>query len=242
MTVWQDSRATPGARREIFSPYGYLFFFVGTAVTAILAREARVALVLLGTVGFVALFRAPALRLLGRRQLWLFIIPTLLLSPLVLGEPDLYLWRLHLSQEGFWAGLWMVSRALSIALAAMVFAQAVSVSQMAGLLEGMRLKGLGFSLGVATNMLPTIQETIQTSYQAMRLRGGFRSHRLRTVKLLLVTVIAGSLRRGDDIVSAAEARAFDPARQHGPSISLTQVDLALAAWFGVLAVALLLAL
>jgi hypothetical protein len=38
MTVWQDSRATPGARREIFSPYGYLFFFVGTVVTAILAR------------------------------------------------------------------------------------------------------------------------------------------------------------------------------------------------------------
>jgi energy-coupling factor transport system permease protein len=230
----------PAARGEIFSPYGYLFFFVGTAVTAILAREARVALVLLGTVAFAALFRAPALRVLTRRQLWLFIIPTLLLSPLVIGTRDFHLWRLHLSLEGFWAGLWMVSRALSIALAAMVFARAVSVSQLAGLLEGMRLRGLGFALGVATNMLPTIQETLQTSYQAMRLRGGFRSHRLRTVKLLLVTVIAGSLRRGDDIVSAAEARAFDPSRPQRSSFSLVPADLALAAWFGVLAVALLL--
>jgi energy-coupling factor transporter transmembrane protein EcfT len=240
MAVWQDSRALPGARREIFSPYGYLFFFVGTAVTAILAREAMVALVLLGTVGFAALFHAPALRILGRRQLWLFILPTLVLSPLVLGEPDLYLGGIHLSQEGFWAGLWMVSRALSIALAAMVFALSVSVSQMAGVLEGMRLKGLGFALGVATNMLPTIQETIQTSYQAMRLRGGFRAHRLRAIKLLLVTVIAGSLRRGDDIVLAAEARAFDPDGPLRTSVSLVSADLALAAWFGVLAVALLL--
>jgi len=240
MAVWQDSRALPAVGREIFSPYGYLIFFVGTAVAAILAREARVALVLLGTVAFATLFRAPALRVLRRRQLWLFIIPTLLLSPLVIGEPDLYLWRLHISQDGFWAGLWMVSRALSIALAGMVFSRSVSVSQMAGLLERMGLRGLGFALGVATNMLPTIQETIQTSFQAMRLRGGFRSSKLRAVKLLLVTVIAGSLRRGDDIVLAAEARAFDPARPHRSPISLVPADLALAAGFGVLALALLL--
>jgi energy-coupling factor transporter transmembrane protein EcfT len=240
VTVWQDSKPMPSGNGEILSPYGYLFFFVGTAVVAVLAREARVALVLLETVAFAALFRPPALRLLGRRQLWLFMLPTLLLSPLVIGEPDLYLWRLHLSHEGFYAGLWMVCRALSIALAAMVFSRSVSVSQLAGLLEGMRLKGLGFALGVATNMLPTIQETIQTSYQAMRLRGGFRSHRWRTVKLLLVTVIAGSLRRGDDIVLAAETRAFDPARPLQGSVVPVPADLALSAWFVVLAAVLLL--
>jgi len=240
MAVWQDSRPLPAVGREIFSPYGYLILFVGTAVAAVLAREARVALVLLVTVGFAALFRAPALRVLGRRQLWLFIIPTLLLSPLVIGEPDLHFGPLPVSQEGFRAGLWMVSRALCIALAGMVFSRSVSVSQMAGLLERMGLKGLGFALGVATNMLPTIQETVQTSFQAMRLRGGFRSSRLRALKLLLVTVIAGSLRRGDDIVLAAEARAFDPARPQRSSIPLVPADLVLAAWFVVLVVGLLL--
>jgi len=241
MAVWQDSRALPAVGREIFSPYGYLIFFVGTAVAAILAREARVVLVLLGTASFAAFFCAPALRVLRRRQLWLFIIPTLLLSPLVIGEPDLLLGPLPLSQEGFWAGLWMVSRALSIALAGMVFSRSVSVSQMAGLLERMGLRGLGFALAVATNMLPTIQETILTSFQAMRLRGGFRSSKLRALKLLLVTVVAGSLRRGDDIVLAAEARAFDPARPQRSSISLVPADLVLAPGLGLLVVAFLLA-
>jgi energy-coupling factor transporter transmembrane protein EcfT len=228
MTAWPDSRALPGARREIFSPYGYLFFFLGTAVAAILAGGSSVVLVLLGAVGFAAFFRARALRILGRRQLWLFIIPTLLLSPLVIGQPDAYLWRLGVSVEGFWAGLWMVARALSITLAAAIVAGTVSVSEMAQVFERMRLKGLGFAVGVATNMLPTVRETMQTSYQSIRLRGGFRSHRRETLKLLLVAVIAGSLRRGDDIVSAAEARAFDPNRSTQPSISMTRGDIALA--------------
>ena len=240
MTVWQDRRAMPRTQRATFSAYGYLFFFLGTAVTAVLASDARVVLVLLGTLLFAGVFQSQALKLLRHRRVWLFIVPTLLLSPLVIGEPDLEIWGLHLSRGGFWAGLWMALRALCIALAASVFARAVSVSQMAELLEGMRLKGLGFALGVATNMLPTIQETMQTSYQAIRLRGGFRSGRFRTLRLLLVTVIAGSLRRGDDIVSAAEARAFDPARSHGSSISVTHADLTLAAAFGALAAALLL--
>jgi len=240
MDVWQDSRQVTGARIGSLSGYGYLFFFLGTVAAAILAREARGALVLLSTLALAGLFRRSALKLLTQRQLWLFLIPTLLLSPLVIGEPDLEFWGLGLSQGGFWAGLWMVLRALSIALAAAVFVRAVSISEMAALLEGMKLKGLGFALGVATNMLPTIQETMQTSYHAMRLRGGFRSRRLRTLRLLLVTVIAGSLRRGDDIVSAAEARAFDPARSHGPSVSVTPADLALASVLGILAAVLFL--
>jgi len=132
-----------------------------------------------------------------------------------------------------------VTRALSIALAAAVFAGTVSVAQMAQLFEGMRLKGLGFALGVATNVLPTIQENMDTSYQAMRLRGGFRSRRLHTLKLLLVTVIAGSLRRGDDIVWAAEARAFDPAQSQGQPIAVARADVALAAAMGALALVLL---
>jgi energy-coupling factor transporter transmembrane protein EcfT len=239
VAVLRDSPLLPGTVRVAFSAYGYLFFFLGTVATAILAREEEVVLVLVAAIVFAGLFSGKSLKLLLRWQLWLFVLPTLALSPLLIGESDFLLWGLRLSQEGFWAGLWMVTRALSIALAAAVFASAVSVSQMAQLFEGMRLKGLGFALGVATNVLPSIQETMETSYQAMRLRGGFRSRRLLTLKLLLVTVIAGSLRRGDDIVWAAEARAFDPAKSQGQAIAIARADVVLAAVMSALALALL---
>lgn len=241
MAAWRDSRPWPGSLRPTFSAYGHLFLFLGTAVAAVVAREAEVVLVLLVVLLLAGVCRSPAWRLLARWQLWAFVLPTLALSSLLIGQRDLRLWGLWLSPEGFWAGLWMAARALSIALAAAVFTSSVSVSQMAQLFEGWRLKGLGFALGVATNVLPAIEETMATSYQAMRLRGGFRTRKLRTLKLLLVGLIAGSLRRGDDIVSAAESRAFDPDRPLGPSISPTRADLALAAGCGVLVVILLLA-
>jgi energy-coupling factor transporter transmembrane protein EcfT len=232
--AWRD-RSLPPA----LSSYGYLFFFIGAVVMAVLAAEARVVLVFGGTLLFAALFCRDALKLFRSWQLWPFIVVTLLLSPLVIGEKNISLSGVWISQEGFWAGLWMTLRALSIALAASVFASAVSVPQMAQIFERLRLKGLGFALGVATNMLPTIQETMETAYHALRLRGGFRRHRLETFRLLLVAIIAGSLRRGDDIVCAAEARAFDPTRPQGPPLRVAPVDLALMGILSLLGVALL---
>lgn len=239
MTVWQDRSLGLHSRRDIFSGFGYLVFFLAALNIAILAREAKLVLVLAATLLFTALFHSRALKLLARWQLWCFILVTLVLSPFVIGEKDITLWGVGLSQEGFWAGVWMTLRAFTIALAAGVFAGAVSVSQMAQLFERMRLKGLGFALGVATNVLPTVYETMETSYQAVRLRGGFRRARLRTLRSLLVAIIAGSLRRGDDIVSAAEARAFDPTTSQGPPLRMTRADLVLATIVLLLGLALL---
>ncbi len=227
MTVWQDRSLGPQTRRVIFSSVGYLLFFLATVTLSILAAEAKLILVLAGTLLFAACFHRQALKLTGRWQLWIFVLLTMLLSPFIIGEKDINLWGVGLSRAGFWAGLWMTLRALSIALAAGVLAGAVSISDMAQLFESMRLKGLGFALGVATNMLPTVYETMETSYQAVRLRGGFRRGRLRSLRLLLVTIIAGSVGRGDDIVCAAEARAFDPTKPQGPPIRMTRADLVL---------------
>jgi energy-coupling factor transporter transmembrane protein EcfT len=102
----------------------------------------------------------------------------------------------------------MALRATIILVTVTGFAATVPVGDLAGLMERAGLKGLGFALGVAVNMLPTVQETVTNAYQALRLRGGFRRQRLQAVRFLLVTVVVNSLRHADDIVNAAEARAF----------------------------------
>jgi energy-coupling factor transporter transmembrane protein EcfT len=239
VTGWRDSRLFPEAFRASLSAYGYLFLVVGTVVAAVVAREVEVVLVLAAVVVLAGLLCRRALRLFLRWQLWAFVLPTLALSPLLIGERDILVAGLMVSREGFWAGLWMVTRALSIALASAVFTSAVSIPEMAKLFERMRLKGLGFALGVATNLLPTIQETMETSYQAIRLRGGFRLRRLQTMKLLLIAVIAGPLRRSDDIVWAAEARAFDPDKLQTTPIPLARADVALGVLMSALALTLL---
>jgi energy-coupling factor transporter transmembrane protein EcfT len=116
------------------------------------------------------------------------------------------------SMAGLAAGVQMALRVLSIMVAVASFASSVSVSDLSQLLERAGLRGLGFALGVAVNMLPTIGRTLTVAYRALRLRGGLRRPWLN-LRLLLVTVVANSLRHADDIVGSAEARAFSPERR-----------------------------
>jgi energy-coupling factor transporter transmembrane protein EcfT len=127
----------------------------------------------------------------------------------------------------------MALRALSVALAVGGFAYAVSVDEMAWLFEMAGLKGLGFAVGVAFNLLPTLEQIARNAYEAMRLRGGFQRRGARHfqsdghLRMLLVTIIVNALRRGDEVVEAAEARAFRPDGPRRESLPLGQADLTL---------------
>ena len=129
-------------------------------------------------------------------------------------------------------GLWMALRALCLTVALSVALNALSVSEMARLFETVGLKGLGFALGVALNLLPTLRENAMTAYHTLHLRGGFRRHPWRALKLFLITVIANALRHSDDVVNAAAARAFEPTVRRGEPVRFQRAD-------GLLAVVLL---
>ena len=204
-----------GNPRRTLGLWGHLAFLLWTLALATLAPGAKVIPVLGLAVAFSAL--CAGWRGVCRWRLWLFAASVLLVTSFVRGK-DLYL-----------LGLWMALRAASIALVANTFAGTVSVVEMARLCEGWGLRGLGFAVGVAFNMLPTIRETAEEAFNAMRLRGGFKCHRLEALKMLLVAIVAGSLRHGDEIVSAAEARAFNPESGNGEPVRPTPFDLAFIA-------------
>ncbi len=82
------------------------------------------------------------------------------------------------------------------------------------MLEHLGLHGLGFAVGVAFNLLPLIDRSLVTSWHAMRLRAGLRRP-VASARLLLVAVVTSSLRCADEVVLAAEARAFSPDARRG---------------------------
>jgi energy-coupling factor transporter transmembrane protein EcfT len=222
-----------------FGTWGHLAFLIWAIVLGMVAAEARVIVVLGFVIVVSALFFPGGLRPVRRLEFWFLVASAVLFSPLLIGEKDLSLFGLGLSRQGFWAGLWMALRALSMALAVGGFAYAVSVDEMARLFEAAGLKGLGFVVGVAFNLLPTLEETARNAYQAMRLRGGFQRERLQALRMLLVTVVVNALRRGDEVVEAAEARAFRPDGPRQAPLPLGQADLALVAVLIILGAGLL---
>jgi len=219
--------------------WGRLAFLIWAIVLGVLVPGARVILVLGFVVVFSALFFRSGLRPIRRLEFWALVASGLLFSPFLIGEKDLSLLGLSLSSEGFWAGVWMTVRALSVALAVGGFAYAVSADEIARLFEMAGLKGLGFAVGVAVNMLPTLEETVRNAYEAMRLRGGFQRERLQALRMLLVAIVVNALRRGDEVVEAAEARAFRPDSPRREPLPLGRADLALVAVLTVLGVGLL---
>ena len=185
---------------------------------------------MLGTViAFSTLFFQEGLRPIRRLEFWALVASAVVFSPLLIGEKDFSLLGIPISSQGFWAGLWMALRAVSVALAVGGFAYAVSADEMARLFEMAGLRGLGFAVGVAFNMLPTLEETARNVYEAMRLRGGFRQERLQALRMLLVTIVVNALRRGEEVVEAAEARAFRPDGPRREPLPFTRVDLAMIA-------------
>lgn len=128
------------------------------------------------------------------------------------GARDLIVAGVPLSREGLLLGAQMVVRALTVLIAIAAFAATLSLAELSGLFERAGLRGLGFALGVAINMLPSVSRTTLHIYQALRLRGGFVRRRLRAVRLLLAAAVVGNLRHAEDVVAAAEARGFSPER------------------------------
>ena len=214
------------------SPWGHLFFLLWTLLLIGLLPDQRVMLLLGSVLLFALLTGGGGLRPLRRPRFWILILSALALGPLVLGEKDLAWGWLRFSQAGFWMGVWMALRALCLTVAFSVALNALSVSEMARLFEMVGLKGLGFALGVALNLLPTLRETAAAAYHTLRLRGGFRRRPWQALKLFLVTVIANALRHSDDVVNAAAARAFEPTVRRGEPVRFQRAD-------GLLAVALL---
>jgi energy-coupling factor transporter transmembrane protein EcfT len=141
----------------------------------------------------------------------LALLALMALPPLfLLGARDRQLWGVAYSSTGAVTAMQIALRFLVVMAAVDGFTRSVEVSELAGLFERLGLKGLGFSLGVALNLLPALQQSSLNAWQALHMRGGFRRQRWRALGYLLVTVITGALRRAEEIALAAEARAFSP--------------------------------
>ncbi len=157
----------------------------------------------------MAAFR-PALRRVLRWRWLLFFAVLVLPSALWNGEVDSNLAGVAYSGAGLQTGLVMALRAGIMLTAVMWFTASVDITEVAGLLERAGLRGLGFSMGVAVNLLPSLQQSFRNAWHTLQMRGGIGRLRLRAVRLLLITVFANALRRADEITLVAEARAFSP--------------------------------
>jgi energy-coupling factor transporter transmembrane protein EcfT len=145
------------------------------------------------------------------RLRWLVMIALLALPPVfLLGELDHSFRGVPYSSEGLSSSLQITLRVIVVLVSVDGFTSSVDIASIAGLLERFGLRGLGFSMGVALNLLPSLQTAAVNTWHCLWMRGGLRKQRWRAVRLLLLTIITNALRRTEEIALAAEGRAFSP--------------------------------
>jgi len=150
------------------------------------------------------------------RLRWLVMIAIFSLPPLfLLGDLDRSLWSIPYSSQGLVSSLQILVRIIVVLIAVDGFTNSVDISSIAGLLERFGLRGLGFSMGVALNLLPSLQAATINTWRSLWMRGGLRKQRWRGIRLLLLTIITNALRRTEEIALAAEGRAFCPEQSRG---------------------------
>lgn len=189
---------------------GYLAVFLWLLIMVLVSPSERLPLAA-GLSFLVAgvLYREAFRCLLHLR--WLILLSILVaINAFWLGEADRQMWRIPFSSEGLMVGFQMALRALVILVAVDGFSSKADIIEIAGLLERAGLRGLGFSLGVAFNLLPGLRQSGTNAWNSLRMRGGLRKKRWKGLQYLIVTVISNALRRAEDIALAAEARAFKP--------------------------------
>ncbi len=224
-----------------FGTLSYLVIFIWSLGMVMLAHGRG--LLLAG--GLCLLVAAAAYPRSFRRLMrlrWLVMILLLAVPPLFyLGDPDRSLWGLRYSSQGLAGSLQIVLRVLIVLVSVDGFTSSVDIPSIAGLLERFGLRGLGFSMGVALNLLPSLQAAAANTWHSLVMRGGLRAQRWRGMRLLLLTILTNALRRTEEIALAAEGRAFDPGGSRAMPLRAGSLDRAVALGAALLALGVLLA-
>jgi energy-coupling factor transporter transmembrane protein EcfT len=223
LKCWLQTKTTRQSGTDLLGPLAYLAVFawsLGLILFAPLEKMLWAAgLCLLAA---VILYPAALLRIFKPR--WLFLLILLILATTLTAKPDALLGGVAFSWAGLLAGLQMALRAVVIFVAVDGLSSSLDISVLAGLLERAGLRGLGFSIGVAMNLLPGLRQSIHNTWHSLWMRGGLRRQRWRALKYFLTTIMANALRQGEEIALAAEARAYTPERSRVAPIVRGSLD------------------
>lgn len=225
--------------RPLIGSLGHFAIFLWVLVTVLLPPLAHEIIPKLFMLGVMILIYPLALQRLARLR-WLIILGSLFLINVFFGVSDgtndWVILGMPLSSVAVLDGAVMTLHAVLILMAADGLSSSVNIIEVAGMFERGGLHGLGFSIGVATNLLPDLRQSSLNAWHGLRMRGGLRAQWWRGIQLLFLTIISNALRHAEEIVLAAEVRAFRPALVTKVAIRNGVLD-----WWIVVAIGLFLA-
>lgn len=159
----------------------------------------------------------------GMRFLWIFLFISLVIQSITYPGEPLWEWGIiSISREGLLLGLRLIYRLALLVLAAMLLTTTTTPVNLTGAMEkllkplkriGVPVHELAMMMTIALRFVPTLLEEAEVVMKAQQARGGSFTtgsweKRLKAATALLVPLLAGSLRRAEELAIAMEARCY----------------------------------
>ena len=130
-----------------------------------------------------------SLRVLKKKHFWIFVAIIVVSYPLVMPGKDIYIFGIRLlSKTYLFVSIRMAVIGSVVFIWIAVLSHTLSPQDIAKFFKHLGLKGIGLYLSIAFNLIPSMEESIKTTYMAMRLKGGLGFSFLRW-KLFAITVL-----------------------------------------------------
>jgi hypothetical protein len=142
-------------------------------------------------------------RALFNKWLWLGLTLVVVLPIWLIGtpgEPDTQ--HAGGGTPALTAGLAMAVRVLTTLTAMLLIGGCIAPAAVSRFLSRFLGKGLGLACAIGVNLLPAVLEILRRTTLALRLRGGFRRHRLANLKRLVTAVGVQTVRLTEDVAEA----------------------------------------
>lgn len=153
---------------------------------------------------------------LGRSKRWLLTgAGIILLSAMLLGQPDGFLLAMPYSVQGLKHGVEMIVRAMMVLLGTRFLTNHLSPATLTAVLEK-RMPGLGIALGMAFNILAELTIRLKEILICFNQRRNGRFV-LSDLKRFLVAVFIDVLSTADELAIAAQLRGL---KNHSPKFAL----------------------
>ena len=140
---------------------------------------------------------------LFNKWLWIGLVLVVVLPIWLVGTPgDRTVQHVGRGLPALTAGLTMAVRVLTTLTVMLLIGGCIAPAALSRILGRIVGRELGLACAIGVNLLPAVLEILRRTTLALRLRGGFRHHRLANLKRLVTAVGVQTVRLTEDVAEA----------------------------------------
>ncbi len=141
-------------------------------------------------------------RVFKRKMFWFFVLFIVVSYPLIMPGKDIEIFGLAIfSKKYLIEGINIGIIGATMFVWLFILTRSISPQDVASFFKKLGMKDIGIVVSIAMNLLPFMVESIETSYMAMRLKGGFRWSPKR-VYLFVLTVFRNTALLAENLTIA----------------------------------------